>query len=68
MLRKLAGAVTSLSLRLKEWKDWLLEVIVRVEAGEGSEGGNAGSREAILEILAVVIEQVARADLVGQAR
>lgn len=67
MLRKLASAVTSLSLRLEDWEDWLLEVVVRVSAGDGTAGGGSG-REAVLEVLAVVIEQVARAELVGTKR
>lgn len=70
-MRKLAGAVTSLSLRLalKEgdaeesgrWDHWLLEVMARV-------GGAGTSREAVLEVLSVVVEQVARAELVGNKR
>lgn len=67
VLRKLASAVTSLSLRLEDWEDWLLEVVVRVTAGDGTAGGGSG-REAVLEVLAVVIEQVARAELVGTKR
>ncbi|KAI5481218.1 Importin 13 [Pseudohyphozyma bogoriensis] len=68
VLRKLAAAVTSLSLRLDDkWEDWLLEVIMRVAAGDGTPQGGS-SREAVLEVLSVVIEQVTRADLVGPKR
>lgn len=56
-MRKLASALTSLSLRLPDWNDWLLEVMVRVGAGT--------TRGAVLQIIAVVIEQVARIELVG---
>jgi hypothetical protein len=64
VMRKLAGAVTSLSLRLEGWENWLLEVITRVAGGEG----RGSAREAVLEALSVVIEQVARAELVGNKR
>lgn len=67
VLRKLAAATVSLSVRLTEWNDWLLEVIMRVSAGDGSsEGGTA--REGLLEVLSVIVEQVARVDLTGQKR
>jgi hypothetical protein len=65
VMRKLASAVTSLSLRLKGWQDWLLEVVVRVSAGDGN---RKSAPEAVLEVLGVVIEQVARAELVGGQR
>lgn len=74
VLRKLSSAVTSLSFRMSsetgargsrqpadEWNEWLLEVVTRV-AGAGAQ------RRAVLEVLAVVIEQVARADMVGPQR
>ncbi|GAA5872754.1 hypothetical protein JCM8547_006333 [Rhodosporidiobolus lusitaniae] len=62
VLRKLTAAATALSLRLEgQWKDWLLEVVVKVA------GGGAG-REASLEVLAVAIEEVSRAELVGSKR
>ncbi|GAA6053966.1 hypothetical protein JCM3770_004645 [Rhodotorula araucariae] len=62
VLRKLAAAVTALSLRVEDrWRDWLLEVVMRVA------GGGAG-REATLEVLSTAIEQVARAELVGSKR
>lgn len=65
MFRKLASAITSLSLRLEIWDNWLLELIMRVSAGAG---GIGTSREGVLEVLGVVIEQVSRANLVGQKR
>ncbi|GAA6037422.1 hypothetical protein JCM8097_008565 [Rhodosporidiobolus ruineniae] len=62
VLRKLAAAVTALSLRLEDaWKDWLLEVVMRVAA-------SGAGREASLEVLSVAIEEVARAELVGSKR
>lgn len=60
VMRKLASAVTSLSLRLEDWNDWLLEVILRV-----SGDGRSVRREAVLEVLSIAIEQVSRAELVG---
>lgn len=62
VMRKLASAITSLSLRLSDsWKDWLLHVMLRVSAG-------GARREGVLDVLGVVIEQVARAELVGDRR
>lgn len=61
VMRKLAGATAGLSLRLDGWRDWLLEILMRVA------GGGAG-REAVLEVLEVSIETVTRADLVGATR
>ncbi|GAA5940738.1 hypothetical protein JCM3775_004883 [Rhodotorula graminis] len=62
VVRKLAAAATALSLRVESrWRDWLLEVVMRVA------GGGAG-REASLEVLSTAIEQVARAELVGSKR
>ncbi|SCV73668.1 BQ2448_6098 [Microbotryum intermedium] len=63
VLRKLASALTSLSLRLFNhgWDDWLLHIITRlVAAGTSTEG--------VLQVLSVVIEQVARAELSGTKR
>ena len=62
VLRKLAAATTSLSLRLGgEWTDWLLEVIMRIAA-------SGAAREASLEVLSTAIEEIARADFVGSQR
>ncbi|GAA5825370.1 hypothetical protein JCM11251_006954 [Rhodosporidiobolus azoricus] len=62
VLRKLAASATALSLRLEgKWEDWLLEVVMRVAAG-------GAGREATLEVLAVAIEEVGRAELVGSKR
>ncbi|GAA5886599.1 hypothetical protein JCM6882_005828 [Rhodosporidiobolus microsporus] len=62
VLRKLAASATALSLRLEgKWQDWLLEVVMRVAAG-------GAGREASLEVLAVAIEEVGRAELVGSKR
>lgn len=62
VLRKLAAATTSLSLRLGgEWNDWLLEVIMRIAA-------SGAAREASLEVLSTAIEEIARADFVGSQR
>ncbi|KAJ8292724.1 Importin-13 [Rhodotorula toruloides] len=62
VLRKLTAAATALSLRLQDrWKDWLLEVVMRVAA-------SGARREATLEVLSTAIEQVARAELVGSKR
>ena len=62
VLRKLAAATTSLSLRIGgEWNDWLLEVIMRIAA-------SGAAREASLEVLSTAIEEIARADFVGSQR
>ncbi|GAA5977602.1 hypothetical protein JCM10908_005035 [Rhodotorula pacifica] len=62
VLRKLAAATTSLSLRLgAEWNDWLLEVVMRIAA-------SGAAREASLEVLSTAIEEIARADFVGSQR
>lgn len=83
VLRKLASATTALSLRIatgngkggggeeedggEKWNDWLLEVMMRVAGGK-REDGRGTSREATLEVLSVVVEQVDRAQLTGQKR
>lgn len=64
VMRKLAGAVASLSLRLEGWNDWLLELVMRVSSGNGI----ASSREAVLEVLSVVVEQIGRAEMTGAAK
>ncbi|SCZ88620.1 BZ3500_MvSof-1268-A1-R1_Chr10-2g03022 [Microbotryum saponariae] len=63
VLRKLASALTSLSLRLFDqgWDHWLLEIITRVVAA-------GTSTEGVLQVLSVVIEQVARAELSATKR
>ncbi|GAA5999141.1 uncharacterized protein JCM10292_001618 [Rhodotorula paludigena] len=62
VLRKLAAAATSLSVRVEgQWQDWLLEVVMRIAA-------SGAGREASLEVLSTAIEQVARAELVGSKR
>ncbi|GAA6064370.1 hypothetical protein JCM10212_004103 [Sporobolomyces blumeae] len=43
------------------WDDWLLQVIMRIAA-------SGATREATLEVLGVVIEQVARAEMTGSKR
>ena len=63
-MRKLAGAVASLSLRLEGWNDWLLELVMRVSAGNGT----APSREAVLEVISIVIEQIGRAEMTGATK
>lgn len=104
VLRKLAGAVTGLSLRLHQhaqaqaqshahdhqsasagegggWDHWLLEVVARVAAAgkvvdRDRQSVNsstaavavAAAEANVLDVLGVVIEQVARADLVGSQR
>lgn len=65
VFRKLASAITSLSLKLEIWDNWLLELIMRVTAGSHGVGT---LREGVLDLLEVVIEQVSRANLVGQKR
>lgn len=67
VMRKLAAAATSLSLQLAGWDDWLLEVVMRVAAGDSASGG-APLREAVLDVLSVAIEQVNRAELAGPKR
>lgn len=64
VMRKLAGAVASLSVRLVGWNDWLLEVVMRVSAGNGT----PPSREAILEVLSVIVEQIGRAEMMGASK
>ncbi|KAM0790224.1 hypothetical protein ACM66B_005537 [Microbotryomycetes sp. NB124-2] len=73
VLRKLSAAVTSLSFKLvsgtssshsssqSSWHGWLLEVVTRVAAG-------GCQRRAVLEVLIVAIEQVARAEMSGVKR
>lgn len=77
VLRKLSTAVVTYALKRfgtgvsgkrsqgegeeEPWEDWLLEVVVRIAA-------SGSSREAALEVLAIVIEQVQRAELTGTKR
>ena len=97
VLRKLAGAVTGLSLRLHQyshqqsqraednaqaaaWDHWLLEVVARVAApgkdasiaqqmgDTGVAIASAAAQANVLEVLSVVIEQVTRAEMVGNQR
>ncbi|KAG0146915.1 hypothetical protein CROQUDRAFT_77160 [Cronartium quercuum f. sp. fusiforme G11] len=66
VLRKLAVAVSALSLRLvpaplKFWDQWLLETITTVSS-------SGPLTESLLVILTVVAEEAARADLIGPRR
>ncbi|KAH8927476.1 hypothetical protein BT69DRAFT_1277965 [Atractiella rhizophila] len=61
--RKLSSAVAALSFRLahlqgeKGWPDWLLETLTSI-----------ANRQAVLEVLSVIVEEIATCDLVGGAR
>ncbi|GAA5841296.1 hypothetical protein JCM3766R1_005019 [Sporobolomyces carnicolor] len=76
ILRKLATAVVTYAIKREPassgkrvqsqegqeaWDNWLLETVVRVAA-------SGSSREAVLEVLAIAIEQVQRAELTGAKR
>ncbi|GAA5914025.1 uncharacterized protein JCM6883_007125 [Sporobolomyces salmoneus] len=77
VLRKLSSAVVTYAIKRhsgstgtrsrndgegqEAWEDWLLEVVVRLAASRSR-------REAVLEVLAIVIEQVQRAELPGTKR
>ncbi|KAK4049852.1 hypothetical protein OIV83_003908 [Microbotryomycetes sp. JL201] len=66
VLRKLSAALTSLSFKLvgdqsAVWHNWLIEVVTRIAAG-------GAQRRAVLEVLVVAIEQVARAEIGGVKR
>ncbi|GAA5991594.1 hypothetical protein JCM11641_004016 [Rhodosporidiobolus odoratus] len=62
VLRKLAAAATAISLKVEgRWKDWLLEVVMRVSAG-------GARREGVLEVLQVAVEEVGRAELAGSKK
>lgn len=61
---KLSVALSSLSLHLQpkgEWENWLLESTMTLS-------GTSCSKDAIYELLVIVVEEASRADLVGRAR